>query len=353
MRLARVGKYLIGYTVPLSVWVSLTVQGPWVFTSLIYAFMCIPLLEWMISPDARNFSALEEEVVKKDPLYDWLLYLHVPLQYVTLWWYLHQTAQPGLLWWEKAGMLTAMGINCGVIGINVAHELGHRLKKYEQVMAVLLLSSSLYAHFFIEHNKGHHKRVSTPDDPSTARLNEPIYRFYVRTITGTLISAWEIQRQELRAAGKGFVSIHNTLLMLFLGEAVLITVIGLLFGWAGIAFFLGAAVMGFLLLESVQYIEHYGLVRTRRDTGLYERVMPWHSWNSDHVLGRVVLYELTRHSDHHYLASRKYQILRHQDEAPQLPAGYPGMIIMALIPPLFFKIMNPRVQSIMMAHAQV
>lgn len=346
----RALKYLVGYSVPLVVGFSLMSHGPWVFTALIYAFLFIPLIELLFPPDRYNLTALEEEVMRADKVYDLLLYGHVPVQYGILVLFLIQIREPGLSVMELSGRIIAMGISCGVIGINVAHELGHRIKTREQVMAVMLLMTSLYGHFFIEHNKGHHKRVSTPDDPSSARYNEPIYVYYFRTIFGTLRSAWHIQQEELTQQKNAFFSRHNMLGIIFLMQIILLITIALSVGLLVMGYFVIAAVIGFLLLESVQYIEHYGLQRKRRDTGTYERVMPWHSWNSDHIFGRMVLYELTRHSDHHYLASRKYQILRHREDAPQLPMGYPAMILLALIPPVFFYVMNPRVRAIMSAH---
>lgn len=348
----RALKYLVGYSVPAVVGFSLLSQGIWVYTALVYAFLFIPFVELLFPPDRYNLQALEEEIVRKDRIYDWMLYGHVPVQYAVLILFLYQMQQPGLEVYERVGKILAMSISCGVIGINVAHELGHRVKKSEQVMAVALLSTSLYAHFFIEHNKGHHKHVSTPQDPSSARYNEPVYLFYFRTIIGTVKSAWHIQMQELKQSGARFFSMQNTLGILFVFELILLVSIACFAGLAACLYFILAAVGGFLLLESVQYIEHYGLQRTLKQSGQFERVMPWHSWNSDHIFGRMVLYELTRHSDHHYLASRKYQILRHHDEAPQLPMGYPAMILLALIPPAFFYVMNPRVKAILTAHSE-
>jgi alkane 1-monooxygenase len=235
---------------------------------------------------------------------------------------------------------------CGSFGINVGHELGHRNKKYEQAMAKMLLLSSLYMHFFIEHNKGHHKRVSTPEDPSSARFNEPLYRFYLRTVIGAYRSAWEISSAELKKKSLPFLHWKNEMLMFQVIQLSFVTGILLLFGWLTTLYFLAAAVMGFLMLETVNYIEHYGLQRRKTGPSSYERALPIHSWNSNHVLGRIVLFELSRHSDHHYLASRKYQVLRHHDDAPQMPTGYPGMMLLSLIPPLWFRVMNHRVEDI-------
>lgn len=331
---------------------SLLSHGIWTYAALVYAFLCIPFVELLFPPNRYNLQPLEEEIVRKDRIYDWMLYGHVPIQYGMVLLFVYTMQQTDMAMFERIGKIIAMSISCGVIGINVAHELGHRINKSEQAMAIALLSTSLYAHFFVEHNKGHHKHVSTPQDPSSARYNEPIYVYYFRTIIGTCISAWRIQMQELKQSGSHFFSTKNTLAWLFLYEGALLLLIGYFAGVTVLMFFILAAIGGFLLLESVQYIEHYGLQRSLKQSGQFERVMPWHSWNSDHIFGRMVLYELTRHSDHHYLASRKYQILRHHDEAPQLPMGYPAMILLALIPPAFFYLMNPRVKAIITAHQE-
>jgi alkane 1-monooxygenase len=238
-----------------------------------------------------------------------------------------------------------MGLLCGTFGINVGHELGHRNNFIEQTMAKLLLSTSLYMHFFIEHNKGHHKHVATPNDPSSARLGESLYVFYYRTIVYSYLSAWKIANEECVKKGKPVFSMYNEMLQAHFWQLLLVTIIYLLFGGLITFYFLIAAVFGFLLLETVNYIEHYGLSRKQNENGKYERAMPNHSWNSNHILGRMMLFELSRHSDHHYLASRKYQILQHHQNAPQMPTGYPGMMILSLFPPLWFKVMHKQMEK--------
>jgi alkane 1-monooxygenase len=238
-----------------------------------------------------------------------------------------------------------MGLLCGVFGINVGHELGHRVNVFEQTLAKALLLTSLYMHFFTEHNKGHHKRVATPEDPSSARYGEMIYLFYFRTIIFSYLSAWHIANEELRKKGKHAFSIYNEMIQFHLIQALLLGLIYWNFGGLITLYFLAAAVIGILLLETVNYIEHYGLQRKATGEGKYERAMPEHSWNSDHVIGRLMLFELSRHSDHHYMASRKYQVLRHHDHSPQMPTGYPGMMLLSLVPPLWFSVMNQKIKQ--------
>jgi alkane 1-monooxygenase len=204
-------------------------------------------------------------------------------------------------------------------------------------------------HFFIEHNKGHHKRVATPEDPSSARYGETVYAFYFRSIVNSYRSAWEIANRDTQKKGCKTFSLHNEMLHFHLIQILFIATIFFVFGGNTTVLFLAAALQGILLLETVNYIEHYGLQRKQLAEGRWERAMPVHSWNSDHVIGRVMLFELSRHSDHHYLASRKYQVLRHHDDSPQMPTGYPGMMILATLPPLWFRVMNKRVQRLQAA----
>ncbi len=338
-------KYLYVLELPIVVFISFNTTGWLTFLPVIFSFAIIPLLELAFKPDPSNLSEAEEEIRKKDPIYDWQIYLMVPLQCVFVYLFLTSISEPGLALSDKIGRITGMGMLCGVIGINVAHELGHRSKKYEQFMAKVLLLTSLYMHFFIEHNRGHHKNVSTKEDPSSARYGEMLYAFWVRSVVFAYLSAWKIELARLKKSGKAFISIHNEMLMFQLIQAGLLIAIGLFFSWEVMGYFVLAATMGFLLLETVNYIEHYGLER-RKKGEVYERVMPHHSWNSDHIIGRLMLFELSRHSDHHYIASRKYQILRHIDDSPQMPTGYPGMMLLSTIPPLWFSIMNPRIKRI-------
>lgn len=296
----------------------------------------------MIKPDPSNLSEAEEELAKRNRWYDDMLYLIVPLQFFALGLFLYQVAfrhQPAI---DIAGKTLVMGLLCGTFGINVGHELGHRSHKGEQFLAKLLLLTSLYLHFFIEHNKGHHKRVATPEDPSSARYNEPLYTFFIRSIAHGYRSAWHIGKRDAVRRGHKAFSLRNEMLQFQVIQLLFVVLVYFVFGGLATVLFFVAAAEGILLLETVNYIEHYGLQRSALAEGRYERALPQHSWNSNHVIGRVMLFELSRHSDHHYLASRKYQVLRHHPHSPQMPTGYPGMMILATIPALWFKVMNNR-----------
>jgi alkane 1-monooxygenase len=341
----RAFKYLYPFLMFVYCWISFNQLGWFTFLPVIWSYAVIPVWELLVKPDPTNLEAAEEEMVKNDRIYDYILYATVPLQYIFLVLFLFSLQQPGLGIVEYTGRILSMGLLCGIFGINVAHELGHRATKFEQTLAKIMLLSSQYMHFFIEHNKGHHKRVATKEDPASARLNESLFEFYFRTIIFSYISAWRIEAKELKRKNKPFFSFHNQMILFLLIQITFVATIFLVFGWQITLCYIGAAGLGIGLLEAVNYIEHYGLSRKEIEKGKYERAMPEHSWNSNHVIGRVALFELSRHSDHHYLASRKYQVLRHHDNSPQMPTGYPGMIILAHLPPVFFSVMKKQMKK--------
>ena len=340
----RALKFGLPLAIYLLAYISFTQYGWLVFAPVLFAFFIVPSVELLIPSNEKNLSDAEEQIAKEDRLYDFWLYAIVPLQYTALYFFMQAVNDPSINKWELAGRILAMGLLCGTFGINVGHELGHRRHLYERNMAKALLLTSLYMHFYIEHNKGHHKNVSTHEDPSSARKGEHLYRFYLRTVVYGYISAWKIAADEQRKKGRPVLNLMNQMIQFQILQLFFLAMIFAVFGtFAGICF-LVAATIGFLLLETVNYIEHYGLERKKTAEG-YERAMPEHSWNSNHFLGRLLLFELSRHSDHHYQASRKYQLLRHHDDAPQMPTGYPGMIILAMFPPIWFQVMHRRMDA--------
>jgi len=338
-------KYLMGLALPILTWYSFNTYGWQTFLPLIYTFIGLPLVELLLSPDIANASKAEETIRLDNFLYDLQIYMMIPIQLFTVGYFCFSMQETGLVLTDIIGRITAMGLCCGVLGINIGHELGHRSKWYEKWMAKINLMTSLNMHFMHEHNKHHHKMVSTPEDPATAKFGEPLYMFWIRSMSGVYYWAWKLEAQRLKRQGRSFFSIKNEMITDTLIQITLLGIIGYFFGSQILLYFVLAALMGHLVLETVNYIEHYGLMR-KKEGDRYERVMPHHSWNSDHILGRVHLYELSRHSDHHFIASRKYQVLRHMDESPQMPTGYPGMMILSIFPPLWFMVMNPRVKAL-------
>lgn len=339
-------KYLSAYLIPSVAIIAMYYPEKLAFFPLIFAFVIIPLLDYLISGEKKNFSEALEKPLLEESRFDYMLWLSFPIHWGTLILFLYKVHTVDYSTLQLIGLSLGVGISSGVLGINAAHELGHRTSKFEQFLAQGLLLSTLYTHFFIEHNRGHHKYVATPKDPASARLNESVYHFVIRSIIGSYRSAWDIQVELLKKNGHSFISFQNNMLIYTGLQLVLIGLIFSYGGWLLVLSFLGTAITGALLLEVINYIEHYGLQRKLIAEGKYERVMPWHSWNANYPVGRIMLFELTRHADHHYKASRKYQVLRHWDESPELPAGYPAMMLLSTIPPLWFAIMNPKAEKV-------
>ena len=338
-------KYFLTLSIPFLAYLSFNGYGIITYAPIIEAFLFIPLLELFMKPDSDNLSVAEEEMSKNDKFYDIILYLFVPVIFFLIWEFLISMKET-LSTFDTVGRILSMGIICGGFGINIAHELGHRSNKIEQFLSKILLIPSLYMHFFIEHNRGHHKQVSTKEDPSSARYGENIFSFWLRAVVTGYISAWKLEKVKLLRKGKKFISLDNEMIIFQFVQFLFIYLIFYFFGLTIMGYFLVCSVIGFLLLETVNYIEHYGLERTKNKNGKYERVKPFHSWNSNHPIGRIMLFELSRHSDHHFNASRKYQILKNHDNSPEMPTGYPGMMILALFPPLWFYVMNKKIKSI-------
>ena len=338
-------RYLIAYTLPLTAAVGLWLGGPWTWLTLAYTFGLVPLLEWWrpLAPAVLGVAAATE--AKRHAFFDGLLYLNVPLQYGLLGFFLYTLKTRAFSVAETTGAVLGVGICCGALGINVAHELGHRARAWEQRLAQALLLSTWYLHFFIEHNRGHHRHVATPLDPVTARLHEGYWHFLPRAVLGEYRSAWALETERLRRQGQPWWSASNQMLQFQGAQALLAVGVLAVFGPWGLLAWLGAATVGYVLFQLVNYVEHYGLLRRQTAPGLYERVQPHHSWNSEYPLGRILLYELTRHSDHHYQAARPYHTLRYQPASPQMPTGYPGMMLLAIVPPLWFRVMNERVPA--------
>jgi len=338
-------KYLLAYSIPLSAVLALLWQGWWSWATVILAFGIFPVLDALIPASTANYSENEEKSRLSNRFFDMLLYICAPICFVLIYFYFQTLQKGGLETYEWLGLTFSIGVVLGALGINVAHELGHRANKWEQFLAKAGLMPVLYQHFFIEHNRGHHKHVSTDKDPATAKKNEWIYAFFLRSIIGQYISAWQLENERLNKKGTPVFSWENEMIRFSVYQTLYLSAVVIIFGWSMLPYALAIALIGVLLLETINYIEHYGLRRKMLPSGRPERVLPKHSWNSDHEMGRIVLFELTRHSDHHYLASRKYQILRHMEESPQLPTGYPGSMLMALVPPLWFFVMNKRLED--------
>jgi len=340
-------KYLMAFSIPLTAVLGLSLQDWWLWATPVYTFVLIPVLEVLFPVDPSNLSEDDSKNRLKNKVFDWLLYLNVPIVFGLLIGSFVLLSQQKLESYEYAGLIFSVGIVLGVNGINVAHELGHRQQTNERFIGKLLLLPSFYMHFYIEHNYGHHLHAATPEDPATAKYNQSVYSFWMTSTFRQYSSAWTIQSKLLKQQSLPFVSIKNDMFWYVLFQILYLLTVYLIWGSSVAVFALLAGIVGFLLLETVNYIEHYGLRRMKTKSGRYERVKEMHSWNSNHVIGRIVLYELTRHSDHHFKSSKKYQILDCHDTSPQLPFGYPTSMVIAMLPPIWFNLMNHRVPETM------
>ncbi|HET8883635.1 MAG TPA: alkane 1-monooxygenase [Solimonas sp.] len=308
----------------------------------IFVYGVIPLFDWLIGTDENNPPEARVPTLERERYYRWAVYLAVPIEYLSVvfgaWMFAHGT----LAWHEIVGLTISVAMISGV-SINTAHELGHKTDTFERWLAKIALGPVAYGHFFVEHNRGHHVRVATPEDPASSRFGENFYEFLPRSMIGSLRSAWALERKRLARQNRSVWSIHNENLQAWAITVVFFGALTVWLGWIVLPFLLVQAFYGATLLEVVNYLEHYGLKRQTRADGSYERCQPQHSWNSNHVVTNIFLYHLQRHSDHHANPTRSYQALRHFSEAPQLPSGYASMILLAYLPPLWFKIMDPKV----------
>ncbi|WP_460111000.1 alkane 1-monooxygenase [Streptomyces sp. YKOK-J1] len=306
-----------------------------------FAFVLVPLADWLSGADGTNPPDEAVPLLEADRYYRWCTYLYLPLQFGALVWACSRWADGGLPVADSLGLAVTTGVVAGV-AINTAHELGHKREQLERRLSRAALAQTWYGHFYVEHNHGHHVRVATPEDPASSRMGESFWRFLPRTVWGSLRSAWELERRRLTRRNRAVLGPHNEILTAWALSAALFTALTAVFGLRVLPFLLLQAVLGFCLLETVNYLEHYGLLRQRRPDGRYERVAPRHSWNSDNTVSNVFLFQLQRHSDHHANPLRRYQTLRHFDESPQLPSGYATMIVLAWFPPLWRAVMDHR-----------
>ncbi|MBI1376624.1 MAG: alkane 1-monooxygenase [Frankiales bacterium] len=317
----------------------------WLWLGPLVILGVVPVLDLLTGLDRSNPPDDVMDALERDPYYRWLTFLFLPLQYAGFafaFWYL---ASAGLSTAERVGLAVTVGF-IGGLGINTAHELGHKRESHERWLAKIALAQSFYGHFYIEHNRGHHVRVATPEDPASSRVGETFYRFWPRTVLGSLRNAWRLEHNRLARRSQGPWRLGNDVVNAWLMSVVL---------WAAMVAWLGPSVLPFLvvqalvaltLLEAVNYLEHYGRLRQRVGAPgheRYERVSPAHSWNSNNLATNVLLYHLQRHSDHHANPTSRYQVLRDFEESPVLPTGYAGMILLALVPPAWRRVMDPRV----------
>ncbi|KXT57289.1 alkane 1-monooxygenase [Gordonia sp. QH-12] len=331
-------------------WVS-TVSPVWWWIGPLLLYVLLPILDIFFGPDGQNPPDELMEQLENDKYYRYCTYAYIPFQLASVVLACYLWTADDLSWLgvdgglglvSKIGLALSIGV-MGGIGINTAHEMGHKKVSLERWLSKVTLAQTCYGHFYIEHNRGHHVRVATPEDPATSRFGESFWRFLPRSVFGSLKSAWELEATRLKRLGRPVLHPSNDVLNAWAMSIVLWGVLTAIFGWQILPFAALQAVYGFSLLESVNFLEHYGLLRQKNERGRYERCTPEHSWNSDHICTNIFLYHLQRHSDHHANPTRRYQTLRSFDGAPNLPSGYASMIALTYFPPVWRGVMDHRV----------
>ncbi len=302
----------------------------------------IPAMDRLIGDDTTNPPEAAINRLENDKYYEWIVRAFIPAQYAATFLGAWVAGRRDIPTSDYVGLMLSVGAING-IAINTGHELSHKHGRAERIMSMLALAPTAYTHFAVEHPFGHHKRVATPEDPASSRMGESFWKFLPRTVIGGFKSAVKIEKDRLARKGKSFWSKENELLQGWAISAGVLGAAAVVGGRRSIPFLAGQAAYGASLLEVINYIEHYGLMRQKDANGKYERTKPEHSWNSNQVVTNLVLYQLQRHSDHHANPTRSFQALRHFEDAPQLPGGYASMLIPAYIPGWWYKIMDERV----------
>jgi alkane 1-monooxygenase len=323
---------------PLLYWWTGSVAAMWLPAVAVYAL--IPLADMLLGEDLNNPPEAVVPELEADPYYRWACYALVPVLWTAFLANAYFVGTQELPWYGVLAIAVNAGVLCG-FAINLGHELGHKKSKLERGLATSVLAMGAYGHFAIDHNRGHHRHVATPEDCASSRMGENLYSFAMRELPGAFRRAWFLETGRLERHERSAWSWDNEIV-----RAGLITVgvsLGLVLAFGAVmspylalTYFIGA-----FHLTLANYIEHYGLLRGKRANGLYERCQPHHSWNSNHIVSNWALYHLQRHSDHHANPGRRYQSLRHFDDLPTLPNGYFGMFLVALVPPLWFWVMDP------------
>jgi len=325
---------------PLFYWLTGSVAAMWIPAAVVY--VAIPLLDVVLGEDLNNPPEEVVPLLEADSYYRWAAYALVPVLWIAFLANAYFVGTQDLPWTAVLAIAVNIGILCG-FAINLGHELGHKKSRLERNLATSVLALGAYGHFAIDHNRGHHRHVATPEDCASSRMGETLYTFAMRELPGAFRRAWFLEAGRLERHEKSVWSFENEILRAGLITAAVSVGLLLAFGPIMIPYLLVTYFIGAFHLTLANYIEHYGLLRQKRPNGLYERCQPHHSWNSNHICSNWALYHLQRHSDHHANPGRRYQSLRHFDGLPTLPNGYFGMFLVALVPPLWFRVMDPLV----------
>ena len=337
-------KYFAAFIIPLLALLTFNTTGLIAYTGLFVLYLLVPVTEQIFLPNRDNFDEVERNLAEEDSLYDWVVYLMVPLHLYVVYVFLMTIGEPALALTDTIARVLMMGTVLGVIGINVGHELGHKTNEaVKQFFAQVLLTTAVQNHFVPYHNGGHHKDIGTPADLTSAEEGDNFYSFALRSQIGGYFKTWRLETKRLQAQNKN-PYLNPMIIYTLLPTLLLLGMYYFLGFYVAICYFI-SAIYGIAILESQNYFAHYGLRRKKLPNGRYERVNAQHSWNSDHIIGRVLLFELTRHSDHHHIGAKPYQVLNSKDESPMLPLGYPAMLMLSFFPFLFKPLMAKQLRS--------
>ena len=336
-------KYAAAYIIPFLALLTFNTTGIYAYFGIIFLYVSVPIIEWIFPPDRYNFIETEKELAKEDSFYDIILYLMVPLHLFVIYSFFISIADLTLTNSDIIARVFMMGTILGIIGINVGHELGHKTNNFlKQFFAQILLTTAIQNHFVPYHNGGHHKDIGTPEDLTSAKKGDNFYLFAIKSQIGGYFKTWKLESKRLKAQGKN--STLSPMIIYTLLPVLLFIGIYYCFGLYVMGCYFIASIYGIAILESQNYFAHYGLRRKKLPNGRYERVNAQHSWNSDHIVGRVLLFELTRHSDHHHKGAKSYQVLESKYESPMLPYGYPAMLVLSFFPFLFRPLMSKQLE---------
>jgi alkane 1-monooxygenase len=315
--------------------------GNWIlFFPLVFYYFFVPLLDFLIGEDTSNPPEASIAALEADAYYRWITYATIPILWIAVIFNCIFLCTCTLTAIEWIATVITTGSVLG-FGLNVSHELGHKLQTLPRKVALFNTALGAYGHFSIEHNRGHHRHVSTPEDPASSKMGENIYQFACREMPGAALRAWRLEADRLQRLGKPVWYFENEILQALCLTALVYGSLISLYGWDMVTVLIPVAIWGAFQLTSANYVEHYGIQRLKTANGNYENCQPHHSWNSNHLVSNLVLFQLQRHSDHHTHPGRSYQSLRDFPELPRLPSGYFGMFFLAYLPPLWYRVMDP------------
>jgi len=332
-------KYFGAYLIPLFGLFTFKSTGIYAFFGLFFLYVLVPILEQILPLSSYNLKKAEKELAKESSFFDLTLYLLVPLHLFVIYSFLITVSSAAISALDLTACVLMMGTILGVNGINVGHELGHKTNHpFKMFLAHVMLTTSIQNHFVTYHNSGHHRDIGTPEDFSSAKQGDNFYYFALRSQIGGYFKTWKLESKRLTALGKN--KLINPMIIYTLIPLLFLTTINFFFNFNTMLIYGITGIYGISVLEAQNYFAHYGLRRKKQENGRYEKVQPKHSWNSDHLIGRVLLFELTRHSDHHHMGAKPFQLLESKKDSPLLPFGYPMMLMLSYFPFIFKPIMK-------------